>query len=179
MIVDLYLEKNSNAITETKIKYGKKIYVLSHNIVHDVHYAEECEADTYLKTWQSIPPASPKNYFYAFIAKIARNISLNLYAKQHAKKRSAVMIELSTELEQCLPSSDTMNLKDREFASYINDFLAKLSSDERNVFVRRYWHCDTISEIALANLFTQSKVKSMLMRTRQKLKIYLEKGDKL
>lgn len=175
MIVDLYLEKNSNAITETKSKYGRQILRISSNIVRNISDAEECEADTYLKTWQSIPPAAPKTYLFSFVAKIARNISLNLYAKQHAKKRSATMVELSKELENILPATDTSKLKEREFAGYINKFLSTLAEDERNVFVRRYWYCDNIREIMAAYSFSQSKVKSMLLRTRKKLEKYIQK----
>lgn len=177
MIIDLYSAKDDNAITETKTKYGKPLFRICHNILKSSSDAEECESDTYLKTWQSIPPASPKSYFFAFLAKIARNNSLNLYAKQRAKKRSAVMVELSKELEQCIPAKDTMKIQELEFTAYINVFLSKLTDDERNVFVRRYWFCDSISEIATAYSFSNSKVKSMLMRTRDKLKKYMDREE--
>lgn len=177
MIINLYLAKDDNAITETKTKYSKPLFRICHNILNNSSDAEECESDTYLKTWQSIPPASPKTYFFAYLAKLARNASLNVYAKQHAKKRSAVMVELSKELEQCIPAKDAMKIEELEFAAYINTFLVKLNEAERNVFVRRYWYCDSITEIATAYSFSNSKVKSMLMRTRDKLKKYMDREE--
>ena len=56
----------------------------------------------------------------------------------------------------------------------LNAFLESLPKETRMIFLRRYWHVDTIAEIAQRYGITQSKVKMQLSRTRAKLCTYLE-----
>jgi RNA polymerase sigma-70 factor (ECF subfamily) len=56
----------------------------------------------------------------------------------------------------------------------INSCLLSLGSESRIVFVRLYWYADSIAQIAARFQMSGSKVKSMLFRTRKKLKAYLE-----
>ncbi len=110
-IVELYLTRDEDAIRKTAEKYGNRLRALSFGIVQDEQTAEECENDTYMKAWDAIPPNEPKDYLYAFLARIARHISLNCCRDRNRLKRSAFVCELSTELEQCIPArtkSDSM-----------------------------------------------------------------------
>jgi RNA polymerase sigma-70 factor (ECF subfamily) len=141
--------------------------------------AEECENDTYLGVWNTVPPTRPK-VFSAFIGRITRNISLKkLRAKTADKRRSNEAIISLDELGECIPDSQSFSnsLDESELAEIINSFLGSLNATERRVFVCRYWYCDSVSDICKQFGFGQSKVKMMLLRTREKLSIYLnERG---
>ena len=176
-IVELYLERNETAIEKTSEKYGKRLRSLSKGIVKDAETAEECENDTYMAAWNSIPPNEPKTYFYSFLARKIRNISLTCCRKKTALKRSAFISELSAEMEECIPSPDDMDCRIDEmvFAEMINKFLSELDEEKRKIFVRRYWYIDSIAEISEKFLVSESKVKTVLFRTRNKLREFLEK----
>ena len=181
-IVDLYLSRDESAIKLTSEMYGKRIWRVANNIVGDKQTADECENDTYLEAWRSIPPHEPRDYLFAFLARIARHIALDMVRKRDRLKRSAFICELSEEMEQCIPSSmDTDNYIDSvELSNMINDFLATIDEDKRNIFVRRYWFMDSIESISKLYGLSQGNVKSMLLRIRAKLKRHLEKeGYKL
>ena len=105
-IVDLFLKRDEEAIAQTSKKYGKRLRSLAYKIVNDHETAEECENDTYMEAWNSIPPHDPGNYLYAFLARITRHISLNCCRNRDRLKRSAFICELSEELEQCIPASN-------------------------------------------------------------------------
>ena len=176
-IVDLYLRRNEAAIKETSDKYGRRLQSLAYGIVEDIQTAEECENDTYMETWNSIPPHEPRNYFYAFLARITRNISLNRCRDRSRLKRSAYICELSSEMEQCIPAPDDAHcrLEKAELARAINGFLASLDKEKRNIFLRRYWYLDSIPAISRRYAYSESKVKSILFRSRNQLRAYLEK----
>lgn len=176
-IVELYFERNESAIERTSEKFGKRLRAVSNGIVKDIETAEECENDTYLEAWNIIPPNEPKTYFYAFLARIIRNISLNCCRKKNALKRNAFVCELSAEMEECIPSPDDMDCRidDMVFAEIINKFLSELDAEKRKIFVRRYWYMDSVTEISEKLLLSESKVKTSLFRTRKKLREFLEK----
>ena len=105
-IIELYMRRDEAAVRRTAEKYGRRLRTLSMGIVGDWQTAEECENDAYLEAWNSIPPHEPKGYFYAFLACITRRLSLNRCRERGRLKRSALVGELSAELEQCIPSPD-------------------------------------------------------------------------
>ena len=176
-IVELYLLRDQSAIERTAEKYGHRLRSLAFNIVQDRQTAEECENDTYLEAWNSIPPHEPRNYLYAFLARIARHISLNRCRSRNRLKRSAFVCELSSEIEQCIPAPDDMQCRidDMTLQEAINGFLETLDEEKRHVFLRRYWYLDSVVAISKRYAFSQSKVKTMLFRIRNELRKYLEK----
>ncbi len=176
-IIDLYLCRDETAVKHTARKYGDHLRALAYGIVKDHQTAEECENDTYLKAWNSIPPHEPREYLYAFLARITRHISLDCCRKRSRLKRSAYISELSAEMEQCIPAPDDMECRidDIVLGQAINKFLGTLSEEKRNVFIRRYWYLDSISDIARRFSLSESKVKTMLFRSRNRLRDYLEK----
>lgn len=181
-IVELYLLRDENAITYTAEKYGKKLQNLSFGIVGDRSTAEECENDTYSEAWCSIPPKEPRSYFYAFLCRIVRNISLDRCRQRQALKRKAHISELSLELENCIPSPDDCErrIEDMAFAEMLNKFLERLTADKRKIFVRRYFFLDSVEDIARRYSLSESKVKTSLFRVRSEFKNYLIKeGYKL
>lgn len=174
-IIGLFWNRNEDAITATDAAYGRRLRGLSTRILQNREDADEAVNDTYMKTWDSIPNARPQ-YFYAYIAAICRNISLNLLNWKLAAKRRAEIISITEELEQCLPDFAQEHAADsEEISQALNDFLETLSKESRLIFLRRYWFADSISAIAKRYGMTESKVKMQLVRTRVKLQGYLEK----
>ena len=176
-IVELYLNRDESAIRHTADKYGSRLRSLSLRIVEDPETAEECENDTYMQAWSSIPPHKPTDYLFAFLAKITRQLSLNRCREMSRLKRNALVCQLSEEMEQCIPSSndtqcqiDTIVLSDA-----INGFLGNLSREKRIIFLRRYWYMDSIADISNTFGISQSKVKTMLFRMRNQLRQHLIK----
>ena len=176
-IVELYLQRDEAAIHETSERYGYRLQSLAFGIVKDLQIAQECENDTYLQAWNSIPPHEPRDYFYSFLARITRHISLNCCRDRSRLKRSAYVVELSKELEQCIPAPDDLHcrIEKAELAQAINGFLAMLDTDKRNVFLRRYWFLESIPVISNRYGYSESKVKSILFRCRNQLRAYLIK----
>ena len=176
-IVDLYLSRDETALLLTKQQYGKKLRMISDNILNDLSSAEECENDTYLEAWKLIPPNEPRTYLFAFLGRIIRHLSIDRCRKSNAQKRSAVFCELTQEMQECIPESVSIDdeIDAAALSNTIDLFLSKESLEQRNVFVRRYWYFDSISEISGRYGFSQSKVKTMLHRSREKLRIILEK----
>ena len=176
-IVELYLLRDETAIKQTTEKYGSRLRSLAYGIVKDQQTAEECENDTYMKAWNTIPPHEPRSYLYAFLARITRHISLNCCRDRSRLKRSAFISELSAEMEQCIPAPDdsSCRMDDLALRTAINDFLGKLDEEKRNMFVRRYWFLDSVADIAKRYGISESKVKTTLFRCRNRLREYLIK----
>lgn len=173
-IIELYFSRQEDAIAETDKAYGRRLHVLANKILNNWEDAQESVSDTYLKTWETIPPQHPK-YFYAFIASICRHLSLHKVDWKLAAKRNAEVVALTSEMELCIPDeSRARALEGKEIGRLMNAFLAALPKETRLIFLRRYWHLDTIAEIAARYGMTESKVKMQLSRTRGKLRTYLE-----
>ena len=176
-IVELYLLRDETAIRQTSEKYGNRLRSLAYGIVNDRQTAEECENDTYMEAWNTIPPHEPGGYLYAFLARITRHISLNRCRDRSRLKRSALICELSAELEQCIPAPDDTECRidDMAMSEAINGFLGALNEEKRNIFVRRYWYLDSIADISKRFALSESKVKTTLFRCRNRLREHLEK----
>lgn len=174
-IIDLFWQRNEDAIRETDTAYGRKLHALANNILKNREDAEESVSDTYLRTWESIPPQRP-NYFFAYLAAICRRLAINKLDWKNAAKRKAEVVALTQEMESCIPDTgrDRM-LEGKEMGRVINGFLGSISKESRMIFLRRYWYVDTIAEIAARYGISESKVKMQLLRTREKFRIYLEK----
>ena len=176
-IVDLYWERNDSAISKTAEKYGKYLHSISYQILNNTEDAEECVNDTYNDAWQSMPPHRP-SVLSTFLGKITRRISIDLWRKYSAEKRGGGAAALALdELEECVSGTeDVMTEVERlELQRKLNDFLLTLPQTERQVFICRDWYMDAVSDIAKQFAFSESKIKSMLYRTRNKLRTMLEK----
>ena len=173
-IIDLFWARNEEAIRETDRVYGRKLHVLSDRILNSREDARECVNDTYFKTWKIIPPQRP-NHFYAFLASICRHLSFHRLDWRMAAKRNAEIVALTSEMELCIPdTAQARELEGKEIGRIMNEFLEALPKETRLIFLRRYWHLDTIAEIAARYGLTESKVKMQLSRTRGKLRTHLE-----
>ena len=175
-IVELYLERNETAIEKTSEKYGKRLRSLSKGIVKDAETAEECENDTYMAAWDQIPPTKPQ-VFSAFLSRITRNLSFKKLRANTAQKRGGGNQSLPIdELANLIPDN-TNAISELEITEILNAFLRELPTRDRQVFLCHYWYCDSIKDISRQFGFTQSKVKMILLRTRQKLLDRLEQQE--
>ena len=170
-IIDMFFARNEDAIRHTDAAYGRRLYHLADRIVENGQDAEESVSDTYLTAWNTIPPRKP-NIFSAFLGKITRHISIDRWRKQSAQKRGGKeMIFALDELGECMDENTLeATVSQRELTRILNDFLTGLPETERNVFLSRYWYMDSIDTIVKITGFSQSKVTSMLHRTRNKLR---------
>ncbi len=174
-IIALYFDRDENAIKETETKYGKLCMRVARNILGNDSDCEECVNDTYLSIWNAIPPERPSNLM-AFVCKITRNLSLKRLRFNSTQKRSGESEISLYELEEILPDSAWQpEVKREAVGKLISDFLRTEKADACNVFIRRYWFFDSISDISAMYSFSESKVKSMLYHTRKKLKEHLKK----
>lgn len=178
LIIDMYFNRDEQAITCTAEKYGRLLRSIAYGILRSHEDSEECENDTYMKTWNIIPPTRP-NAFQAFLAKITRNLSLDRYDQMHAAKRGAGEVPLMLdELEECIPdesaSSTDDGSNDEELRRILDKFLGTLPSDARKIFMRRYFFGNSVNEISDMFGFGKSKVKMSLSRSRDALKSLLE-----
>lgn len=174
-ITELYLKRDETALAETERKYGARLYKLAFTILNDRQYAEECVNDALMKAWNSIPPNEPRGYFLPYLLRIVRQIALNRAKKMNSAKRSAEFTELTREMEECLPSDSDIagEAEANELRMHIGEFLSTLSKEKRDIFIRRYWFCESIREIAQRIGVGESKVKMTLLRTRKALKSFL------
>ena len=176
-IVDLFIARDEAAISLACGKYGARLRAVARGVLGDPGAAEECENDAYLEAWHRIPPHEPREYLFAFLAKIVRAKALNAVKAQSAAKRSAEFVTLTDELASMLRSeSDTeSSFEAGELSASVGDYLGSVSDEKRRVFVRRYWYMEPIAQIALRYGMSESKVKSLLLRARRELKKHLEK----
>lgn len=175
-IVELYWKRSENAIAETAKKYGKYCFSIAYNVLANNEDAEESVNDTYMKAWNNLPPQRPA-VLITFLGRITRSISISRWRARKAAKRGGGEIILALdELDECI--ADGKNVEEtyiqEETAGIFRRFLDTLPDTERDVFLRRYFLLDSVASIAEDFGFSQSKVKSMLYRTRLKLRSRLE-----
>ncbi len=170
-IVDLYWARSEMAISETSKKYGRYCHYIAFQILSDDLDAEEIVNDTYLKTWNAIPPKRP-TVLKGFVGMICRQLSLNAYEAKHAKKRSGQVPLALEELQECIPDNDSgtdlgesMLLRD-----VLNRFVRSLPRQTQEIFVRRYWYVCSVTNIAKDYRMTENHVNVLLFRARKKLK---------
>ena len=131
--------------------------------------------DTWLKAWKSIPPSKPLN-LKTFLGAITRNIALSIWRRRNSEKRRPDRLRVCLdELAECLPSVQGSICDDLAVKDAIERFLGELSLESREMFIRRYWYVMSIEEIAQDLSRNQGSVKMSLMRTREKLRLFLEK----
>lgn len=177
-IIELYFARAEEAIRQTELSYGQYCRSLAYGILRNHEDAEETVNDAYLKTWASIPPQRPAN-LKGFLGRITRQLSLNRLEKNTAAKRGGGTYALALdELAECIPGGNGEDLADlTALRDVLNRFLYSLGREQKNVFIRRYWYMQTVAEIAKACAMHESKVKSMLHRSRNQLrKILTEEG---
>lgn len=174
-IVELYWNRDEKAITATDDKYRQFLFTIAYNIVHDNLDCEECLNDTYLGTWNRIPPTRP-NVFQAFLSRIMRNIAVNRYKHNTAAKRVPSELTVSLEeLEHCMRSDLTVEeeIAIKRLGDALNDYLCALPERDRLVFMCRYYYADKVIEIADMLGISRNTVTKYLDNIREGLKEHL------
>ena len=177
-IIKLFWDREEQAVNETAHKYSAYCYAIAFNVLSVKEDAGECVNDTLQKAWDSIPPNRPDN-LKAWLGKVCRNVALNLWQKNHAKKRNQGMDLLLSELEDCIPSSNTVEkeIENSEISMCINRWLQTLPREDRILFVRRYWFGDAVKDLANTRGISPKTIAQKLLRLRKGLKAALEKED--
>jgi len=177
MIIDLLFQRDEDGLREAGVKYGKYLKTVAFRILGNSEDTEECLNDTWVRTWNAIPPERP-TYFRAFLAKIIRNLALNRLEEQSAKKRgsgeTAVCLD---ELSEVIadPSSVESEMEGEALREAIDRFLLGLMQEQRNVFLQRYFYFYSIKELSQMYGWGESRLKTTLFRIRNSLKEYLLK----
>lgn len=175
-IVNLYWQRDESAIRETENKYGRYLTRIAYNVLLDLEDSKESVNDTYFKAWNSMPPHKP-GILSTYLGKITRQTSIDRYRKKNSQKRRCSEYALSlTELGECVSKEPApeQEMELEILADAISTYLRSLPKESRNIFVCRYYFMDSIKEIAGYTGASESKIKSMLYRTRNGLKSYLE-----
>ncbi len=177
-IIALFNERSEQAIEQLNVKYGRACNALAFGILGCREDAEECVNDAYLALWDTIPPEQP-DPLITYAMKIVRNLSLKLYRSKTAAKRNSAYTVAMEEIEPCLPSADTVerHMDSKELSGYIESFLEELPTDDRVIFMRRYWFCDSYAMIARLVGISQKNVSVRLTRLRRKLRQYLTENE--
>ena len=161
-IIDLYWAREERALSETDAKYGGYCRSIAHNILKNREDSEECVSDTWLHAWNAMPPQRP-SLLSSFLGRITRNLSFDRCRRQNAEKRGGVPA----------PGRVEQALEARELAEAIDRFLRTLPERECSIFLRRYWYVDSVQDIAARYALRENTAKSILFRTREKLRRYL------
>ncbi len=172
-IIELLFARSERAIAELAGKYGAGCRKIAGNILSDVRDAEECVNDTYLGVWNAVPPRRPEP-LRAYVYRVARNLAVKRYHRNAAQKRGGYDLVLD-ELEECLAGAGTPEeqLEARELTRLLDAFLDDLSTDDRVLFVRRYWYADKVEDLAGQMHTTPNSLYVRLHRIRNRLKNYL------
>lgn len=175
-IVALLLERSEQALTVLSAKYGGKCHTIAHNVLGNHADAEECVNDALLGVWNSVPPHRP-DPLSAYVYRVTRNTAIKRYRANTAAKRNSHYDVALEELESCLPAAETVEqaADAAVLAEALNAFLAILSTDDRVLFLRRYWYTDPVTVLAAATGTSPHYVSVRLSRIRQKLRTFLEK----
>lgn len=173
-IIELFFERSEEAIIELSAKYGPVCTKIAYNILNNMQDTEECVNDTYLGVWNTIPPTNP-NPLLSYVCRIVRNLAVKKYHFNTAAKRNSTYDVALDELENCISSTNSVEdeMNAAEIAKLIDMFLESLDKENRILFVRRYWHSDSIDDLARLFGTSSHNVSVRLFRTREKLKKYL------
>lgn len=175
-IVELFLQRSENALSETSAKYKGYCMKIACNILGSSLDAEECINDAFLKVWEIIPPNKPE-MLSTFIGKITRNLAINARRRQLTEKRGGGQTEaVFEELSELISDRNIEEEQERrELVGEINSFLRSCPKQKRDIFICRYWYCDSVTDIAAQFGISENNVSVILNRVRKKLRKHLEK----
>lgn len=177
-IIGLYFRRSEAAIKESRKKYESYCRTISMNILHNREDTEECLSDTWRKAWENIPPENPE-CLSAYLGRIARNTAISLWRKLNSRKRKGSETDVCLEeLTECIPENQGRSFTENlELKDALNRFLQGLDEKSRKIFMKRYWYIIPVKKIAKELDMNEGAVKMSLLRTRKKLRQFLEEED--
>lgn len=176
-IIARFFARDEEGLTAARARYEPYCAAVARSLLNDPRDQEECLSDTWLRAWNAIPPQRPA-FLGAFLQKIARNLALTAYQAARTQKRGGgQVLALTRELSDCVTGNPEATLQQAELSALLNEFLLTLPDRDQYIFLRRYWHADSVGEIAARCRLSAGTVKSILYRSRQKLRqLLLERG---
>lgn len=175
-IISLLWERSEDALKQLEEQYGSLCRKIAWNILHNDLDVEECKNDSYLIIWNRVPPERP-NPLRAYLCRIVRNTALKKFRDNHAGKRYQEDVLCFEELAECIPAGADVvkEMETKELTKVVEAFLDTLSKEKRTMFVKRYWMCMPVKEIATEYGITERNASVKLGRIRKKLCHFLEK----
>lgn len=176
-IIELFWRRDEQAIRETQQKYGAYCTAIANNVLLCPEDSQECIQDALLQLWDTIPPQRPR-CLQAYLGRITRNLAVNRLRANSAQRRGGGLQHLPLEELRDIASGQgdpPTELEKRRLADSISAFLRTLSPEKRQLFVRRYWYAEPLSQVASETGLTEDKVRNILFRLRKQLRKYLEK----
>ncbi len=176
-IVEMYFARDERAVSETDRAHGKACRSAALNIVGLKEDAEECVSDTYLRVWNSVPPERPSR-LRAYLLKICRRLALGRYTQKNAARRGGGEIPaVLDELEQVVSAGNTeADFDFGELVRAVDGFVLGLPEKEAALFVRRYFYCERLKDIAALCGIRENNAAVSLHRIRDRLKEHLTKN---
>ena len=173
-IIELFSQRDENAIRETETKYGAYCLSIAYGILQNHEDAEECVNDTWMSAWNRIPTVKPDS-LKAFLGKIVRDIALSRFRANHAQKRYNGMEVMLDELEECIPSDFNVQrqLEQKELDDLINKWLESLHREDRVLFIKRYYYGETVKSLARVQACTENQMAQRMLKLRNNLKSFL------
>lgn len=174
-ILSLFWKRSEEALEYVEKHYGNLCQQIAWNILHNNLDVEECINDSYLILWNNIPPERP-HPFRPYLCRIVRNTALKKFRDSHAKKRWQKNTLCFEELSDCIPTQHDLleALETKELTRAIEQFLNSLDKEKRTMFVKRYWFCMPIKDIAYEYGITERNASVKLSRIRKKLRQFLQ-----
>lgn len=176
-IIDMYWQREENAINETDKKYGSFLFRAAYNILHDKCDSDECKNDTYLAVWNAIPPTRP-SVFPSFLLQIMRNISINRYKEKNRKKRIPSELTVSIEeLNEALGNGESTDecYDAKEMGKHISNYVRGLSERRQYIFIGRFYRAESVEKIANELSVSVPTVYREIEKIKRELRVYLEK----
>lgn len=176
-IIELYWRRDERAIAESQRKYGGFCHAIAMHVLSDRQDAEECVSDTWLRSWNAMPPQRPR-LLRPWLGKVVRNLAINRWEKNRAQKRYGGMELLLDELSDAIPSPQTLekHMEAEELGSLISAWLRSLPTDDRVLFLRRYWNGEPMKELARVWGESPGRLAQRTYRLRLALKAELERN---
>ena len=174
-IVDLFFARDEGAISECDKKYGAPLLIFGNRITNDPHVSDEALSDTYMSAWQTVPPKDPRDYLFAFLSKLMRTRCIDALRKKTREKRGGGLVLIESELCDTAPAADRADSEAdyNELVRLIGEYLKTEREDARHIFVLRYFYMYDVKDIAKRLIVTEGKVKTSLMRSRERLRAFL------
>lgn len=175
-IVQMYWDRNEQAIAATDVAYGKLCRRVSYNIVNSWEDAEECTNDTWHRAWDTMPPQRPGS-LRAYLCRIVRNLSIDCWRKKTSQKRGEGLELLLEELDSCIPGGQSAEreVEALELRDILERWLDTLPREDRVLFLRRYWYGDRVDELAKWRGTTPNHTSQRLLKLRRALRTVLER----
>ncbi|MBQ7915496.1 MAG: sigma-70 family RNA polymerase sigma factor [Firmicutes bacterium] len=177
-IVEMYWQRNPDAIQETDQKYGHLLWTVAYNVLCDAQDCEECQNDTYLRVWNAIPSTRPTS-FAAYVVRAVKRVALDRYKEKSRQKRIPSQLTVSIEeLKRSISSGVTVEEEydAKEVSQMITDYISSLNDRQQYIFIDRYYMLEPVERTAAELQISVQTAYREIEKIKRGLKRYLEKN---